>query len=109
MDSWTYKNWSDSGLVTIYQQGKPRVEIRTDSLSGDGSQSWIRISNGLNKFVRDLTDEIQTLYDDSLRDGNWKMLSNKSRQTCSEAETKADSSETELFLETKMEQLNFGG
>ena len=34
-------------------QGKPGIEIKNKSLSGDGSQSWIGISNRLNKFVRD--------------------------------------------------------
>ena len=37
--------------------------MRIDSLSGDGSQSWIRISNGLDKFVRDLTEKTRTLGD----------------------------------------------
>ena len=41
--------------MTNFHQGKPGIEIRIESLSGDNSQSWVRISNGLNKFVRDLT------------------------------------------------------
>ena len=40
-----------------YHQGQPGVEIRIGSLSGDNSQSWVRISNGLNEFVRDLTEK----------------------------------------------------
>ena len=51
-------------VATNYHQGKPGVEIRIDSLSGDGSQSWIRISTGLNKFVRDLTEKTRTLGDE---------------------------------------------
>ena len=46
-------------VVTNYHQGKPGVEIGINSLSNDGSQSWIRISNGLNKFVRYLTEKIR--------------------------------------------------
>ena len=42
---------------TNYHQGKPGIEIRNESLSGDHSQSWVGISNGLNKFVRDLTEK----------------------------------------------------
>ena len=42
---------------TDYNQGKPGVEIRIEPLSGDNSQSRERISNGLNKFVRDLSEK----------------------------------------------------
>ena len=42
---------------TNYHQGKPGIEIRIESLSGDNSQFLVRISNGLNNFVRDLTDK----------------------------------------------------
>ena len=38
-------------VLTNYHQGKPGIEIRIDSFSGDGSQSWVRISNGLNNFI----------------------------------------------------------
>ena len=47
-------------VTTINHQGKPGVEIRFDSLSNDGTQSWIRISSRLNKFVRDLTEKTRT-------------------------------------------------
>ena len=40
--------------ITIKELG---TEIRIDSLSGDGSQSWVRISSGLDKFVRDVTEK----------------------------------------------------
>ena len=43
----------------ITHQGKYGVEIRIESSSQDGSHSWIRISNGLNKFVRDLTEKVR--------------------------------------------------
>ena len=44
-------------VVTNYHQGKHGVEIGIESLSEDGSHSWIRISDGLNTFVRDLTEK----------------------------------------------------
>ena len=44
-------------LNTNYHQGKPGIEIRIESLPGDTSQSRVRISNGLNKCVRDLTEK----------------------------------------------------
>ena len=79
-------------VVTNYHQGKPRVEIGIESLFNDGSQSWIRISSGLNKFVRHLTDKIRIHEDneDTLasmvrlhnsRLENCGKLSNKCRQT----------------------------
>ena len=40
-------------VTTSQLQGKHGVEIRIWSLSGDNTQSWIRISHGSNKFVMD--------------------------------------------------------
>ena len=48
-------------VTTNYHQVKPGVEFRVDSLSNDGTQLWIIISNGLNRYVRDLTEKTQTL------------------------------------------------
>ena len=42
-------------------QGMPGIEISIESFPGDNSQSWVRISNGLNKFVRDLTEKSRIL------------------------------------------------
>ena len=71
-DSSTPRGWTrvhtKFGLVlkvtTNYHQRKPGIEIRIDSLSGDGSQSWVRISNGINTFVRDLPKTTRILGDD---------------------------------------------
>ena len=38
-------------VTTSYLHGKHGVEIRILSLSGDNTQSWVRISHGSNKFV----------------------------------------------------------
>ena len=40
-----------------HHQGKHGFEIKIESSSKDESHSWIRISNGLNKFVRDVTEK----------------------------------------------------
>ena len=48
-------------VTTNYHQRKPGVEIRVDSLAIDRTQSWIIISNGHNKFVRDLIEKTRTL------------------------------------------------
>ena len=43
-------------VTTCYLQGKYGVEVRIMSLSKDNTQSWVRISHGSNKFVRNLNN-----------------------------------------------------
>ena len=43
-------------VTTSYLQGKYGVEIRIGSVKEDNSHSWVRISHGLNKLVRDLSN-----------------------------------------------------
>ena len=43
-------------VTTSYLYGKHGIEIRIWSLSKDKSQSWVRISHGINKFVSVTTD-----------------------------------------------------
>ena len=43
--------------TTSYLQGKYGVEIRIESVNKDNSQSWVRISHGLNKLVTDLSNK----------------------------------------------------
>ena len=45
-----------------YLQGKYGVEIKIESVNKDNSHSWVRISHGLNKLVKDLIDKE---YDDN--------------------------------------------
>ena len=40
-------------VTTSYQQGKYGEEIRIESVNKDISLSWVRISHGLNKLVKD--------------------------------------------------------
>ena len=71
-ESSTPKGWirenTKIGLVlqvtTNYHQGNLRIEVRIDSLSGDGSHSCVRIWNGLNTFVTDLTEKTRIHGDD---------------------------------------------
>ena len=44
-------------VTTSYLQGKYGVEIRIESVNKDNSHSWVRISHGLKKLVKDLIDE----------------------------------------------------
>ena len=43
-------------VTTSYLQGKYGVEIRIESVNKDNSHLWVRISNGLNKLVTDLSN-----------------------------------------------------
>ena len=64
-ESSTPKGWIRGGtkigpvfqFTTNYHQGKPGIQIRIESLSKNGSPSCVRISGGLNVFVRDLTEK----------------------------------------------------
>ena len=49
-------------VTTSYLQGKHGVEIRIESMNKDKSHSWVRISHGLNKLVKDVIDK---QYDDN--------------------------------------------
>ena len=44
-------------VTTSYLQGKYGVEIGIESVNKDKSHSWVRISQGLNKLVTDLSNE----------------------------------------------------
>ena len=43
-------------VTTSYLQGKHGVEIRIESVNNDTTHSWVRISHGLDKLVKDLID-----------------------------------------------------
>ena len=38
-----------------------RIEIRIDSMQNDGTQSWIVISRGIDKYVTELSEENEKL------------------------------------------------
>ena len=40
-------------------QGRYGIDIMTQSLSGDGTCSWVMIVNGINKYVTEMTEETQ--------------------------------------------------
>ena len=44
-------------VTTSYLQGKYGVEIRIESVNKDNSQSWVRISHGLNNLVTNLNNK----------------------------------------------------
>ena len=54
-------------VTTSYWQGKYGVGIRIESVNKDNSHSWVRISHGLNKLVKDLIDRSTTTSRRTLR------------------------------------------
>ena len=44
-------------VTTSHLQGKYGVEIRIGYVNKDNSHSWVRISHGLNKLVKDLSNK----------------------------------------------------
>ena len=44
--------------TTNYHQGKPGIELELSPYL-ENFQSWARISNGLNKFVKNLTEKLR--------------------------------------------------
>ena len=55
-------------VTTSYLHGKHGVEIRIISLSRDDIHSWVRISHGSNKFVRDVNDNDTEIPEDQLEE-----------------------------------------
>ena len=44
-------------VMVCYLQGRYGVEIKINSLFGDGTRSWVRIVNGTNKYVTEMSEE----------------------------------------------------
>ena len=55
-------------VTTSCLHGKHGVEIRTWSLSGDNTHSWVRISHGSNKFVMDSNNNDTEVPEDQLEE-----------------------------------------
>ena len=48
---WKHEDRSVLEVTVSCHQGRFGIEIRINSLFGDGSHSWVMIGNGLNKYV----------------------------------------------------------
>ena len=59
MDPWKHEDRSSIGGHSQYHQGRYATEIRINSLFGDGSQSWVMICKRLNKYVTEMSQEMQ--------------------------------------------------
>ena len=77
-------------VTTNYREGKPRIEVSIASLSGDGSHSCVRISNGLNTFVSDLTEKIRIHGDDKNNSASTGRLVVQETRIVKQSQTEAD-------------------
>ena len=59
------KGWI-RGDTKSYHQGRCGIDIRINSLFGDGSHSWVVIGNELNKYVTEMSDEMQENRNDEI-------------------------------------------
>ena len=56
-------------VMVCCHQGRPGVEIMTESLFLDGTVSWVRIVNGINKYVTETSEEIPVASVETCREG----------------------------------------
>ena len=66
MDWWSTKIGPVLQVTVSDHQSRYRIEIRINSLFGDGSHSCIMIENGLNKHVTEMSEEIQKNRNDEI-------------------------------------------
>ena len=55
-------------VATSYLHGKYGVEVRIMSLNRDNTHSWVRISHGSNKFVKNLNNNETEIPEDQLEE-----------------------------------------
>ena len=60
-------------VTTSYLHGKHGVEIRIRSLSRDNTHSWVRISDGSNRFVMNLNNNETEIPEDQLKEYAFKL------------------------------------
>ena len=58
MDPWKHEERSSRGGEALFHQGRYGVEIKIESLFRDRTGSWIRIVNGIYKYVTETSEEI---------------------------------------------------
>ena len=49
-------------VAVSYHQGRHGVEIMINCLFGDGTRSWVRIVNRINKYVTEMSEETHIEY-----------------------------------------------
>ena len=76
MDSRKHENWFGNGRHSNLHHGRNGIEIRIDSVLDDGSQSWIVISSGMNKYVTEMPKRKSRIFQPRRRTWNFY------RETC---------------------------
>ena len=66
-------------VMVCYHQGRYGIEIMIGSLFGDKTCSWVRIVNGINKYVTEMSEETHV-----------ESIGEEYRETCCEDMTTTD-------------------
>ena len=77
-------------VTTNFHHGKPGIEIRIASQSGNESHSWVRISSGFNKLVGDLKEKTLILGDDDVGSARTGRLVAQETRIVKHSQTEAD-------------------
>ena len=88
LDSRKHKNWSCLEVMVCYHQGCYWIEIRIDSLPGDGSHSKVRFRNRVNKYMKAMSDILP-----NPKNHRWST----DRETCSKIETESNVIDVAVF------------
>ena len=88
-------------VKTNYHQGQSGIVIRIKPLSRVNSQFWVRISNGLNKIVEDLTVKSRITYEEENESGRTRQSSSRELRIDSRFQNETERSSAKTKLESK--------
>ena len=63
-----------SEVAVTHHQGRYAIEIMIQSLLNDGTCSWVKIVNGINKYVTEMTEETQDDHIDHIGESTRKLV-----------------------------------
>ena len=58
-------------------QGRYGIETMTNSFFGDGTRSWLRMVNGIHKYVTEMTEETQENHIEDVGESTGKLVANR--------------------------------
>ena len=92
-------------ITTIYLQGKYGVVIRIESVNTDNSHSWVRISQGLNKLVTNLTDKVYDNNEQEISETKTETFASKQMYFLLQADQRLKQNQEDLLLLAHLQEL----
>ena len=84
-------------VIVSFHQGFHGIEIRINSLPGDGSHSWVGMSIGMNKYVMELSETMSSSLGNVSGASTGRLVAKlKPKQTSSGASSSGPQSRTEI-------------